>query len=460
MAIHIFAGPTIRHDEIRRYLDNATIHAPVKLGDLLRLELRAGDIVLILDGLFHQELPVRHKEILNAISDGASVIGASSMGALRAAELHQYGMIGIGSIFEMYRDGIIDADDEVAVTHGPPPDWRVLSEALINIRHAVQLGAGKSIIPGSHVERIVNVARRLPYPQRTWPMIESESALLGGQLGESVAAVREFLATHPAAGDLKRQDARRAIDAINQGTFAPTQGVDLSWKTKSEWRTIHLARWVAEFRRPSTSAAQGSRLAVFHYQQIYDADFPRRWERYVLRRIVQSASQAPPTHLSLRDQALSVATHPELGLELLAENRKAEWLTAEELAYCSNDELMIRVLVRSSSKPSNFAATAFDEGGLLVGVPHTEAAIAEAREINRKATKISFTMHIENLKTAILGSHLLEVWGGTPNWGERHLMAAARDRGFASIHEAADAVRPFYLKNTAHALPTTTAHET
>lgn len=40
------------------------------------------------------------------------------MGALRAAELHRYGMIGIGKIFAMYRDGEED-DSLVAMTYDP-----------------------------------------------------------------------------------------------------------------------------------------------------------------------------------------------------------------------------------------------------------------------------------------------------------------------------------------------------
>ena len=41
------------------------------------------------------------------------------MGALRAAELHAFGMRGVGRIFEAFRDGELEDDDEVAVVHGP-----------------------------------------------------------------------------------------------------------------------------------------------------------------------------------------------------------------------------------------------------------------------------------------------------------------------------------------------------
>jgi TfuA protein len=51
--------------------------------------------------------------------DGVKFIGASSMGALRAAELSRYGAIGCGSIFEAYSSGKIEDDAWVAMTYDP-----------------------------------------------------------------------------------------------------------------------------------------------------------------------------------------------------------------------------------------------------------------------------------------------------------------------------------------------------
>ena len=53
------------------------------------------------------------------MSQGIHVFGSASMGALRA-ELCPFGMVGVGRIFEAYRDGELEDDDEVAVIHGPP----------------------------------------------------------------------------------------------------------------------------------------------------------------------------------------------------------------------------------------------------------------------------------------------------------------------------------------------------
>ena len=54
------------------------------------------------------------KKIMHLIDSGVTVIGAASMGALRAAELDAYGMLGVGRIYQMYASGEICGDDEVA----------------------------------------------------------------------------------------------------------------------------------------------------------------------------------------------------------------------------------------------------------------------------------------------------------------------------------------------------------
>ena len=42
---------------------------------------------------------------------------------------------GVGRIFEAFRDGVLEDDDEVAVVHGPPETgYLALSEPMVNIR--------------------------------------------------------------------------------------------------------------------------------------------------------------------------------------------------------------------------------------------------------------------------------------------------------------------------------------
>jgi hypothetical protein len=100
-----FVGPSLYGVNIPS-LPGEMWKSPAAQGDILEavLQQKPAQIVLI-DGVFHQSQSVWHKEIGYALMRGVVVIGAASMGAIRAAEMHRYGMIGVGKIFEMYRDG-------------------------------------------------------------------------------------------------------------------------------------------------------------------------------------------------------------------------------------------------------------------------------------------------------------------------------------------------------------------
>src|SRR5437870_2197748 len=112
---------------------------PAQQGDVwhaLRLRPRA---IALIDGVFESRPSVWHHEILDALDSGVQVFGGASMGALRAAELHSFGMVGVGRIFRWYRDEVIIDDSEVALLHaGAEHAWRPLTVPLVNVRWAAQ----------------------------------------------------------------------------------------------------------------------------------------------------------------------------------------------------------------------------------------------------------------------------------------------------------------------------------
>src|SRR4051794_12155361 len=117
MTVFVFTGPTLSPEAARAELDAAYL-PPVSQGDVYRVALQRPWAIGIIDGYFERVPAVWHKEILWAMSRGIHVFGSASMGALRAAELAPFGMVGIGEIFEAYQSGTLEDDDEVAVAHG------------------------------------------------------------------------------------------------------------------------------------------------------------------------------------------------------------------------------------------------------------------------------------------------------------------------------------------------------
>jgi hypothetical protein len=167
----IFLGPTLRVEQAREHLE-AVYYPPVQQGDILRVLRLKPAVIGIVDGYFETVPSVWHKEILVAMSQGVHVFGASSMGALRAAELHSFGMEGVGRIFESYRTGELEDDDEVAIAHGPADStFLCLSEAMVNIRDALQAAIAAGIVSSEIASKLVVIAKRLYYPDRCYSRV-------------------------------------------------------------------------------------------------------------------------------------------------------------------------------------------------------------------------------------------------------------------------------------------------
>jgi TfuA protein len=166
--IVVYLGPTLALSTAQSCL-NATYLPPIKRGDLATLPHDI-QFVGIIDGVFHQSLAVSPKEVIILLDRGVRVYGASSIGALRAAETNMYGMIGVGEIFEMYRDRVIDADDEVAVAYDPF-SHRAVSEPLVNIRSALRLAVAQGIISPEEAGEIISTMKGIYYPSRSYQLV-------------------------------------------------------------------------------------------------------------------------------------------------------------------------------------------------------------------------------------------------------------------------------------------------
>ncbi len=192
MTIYVFIGPTITPDEAAEELD-AVYLPPVSQGDVYRAALSRPRAIGIIDGYFERVPAVWHKEILWAMTQGIHVFGASSMGALRAAELAPFGMVGVGAIYESYRDGSLENDDEVAVMHGPTESGFVaLSEALVDIRRTLVDAVAARVIAPATRETLHQIAAELFYADRTYPEVLCRAAKQG-VVATELTALRAWL---------------------------------------------------------------------------------------------------------------------------------------------------------------------------------------------------------------------------------------------------------------------------
>lgn len=224
--IAVFLGPSLERDRGREVL-SANYYPPARLGDIYKLIGSGVRAIVLIDGVFHSTPSVWQREVLEAVSQGIRVIGASSMGALRAAELYPFGVTGIGTIFEWYRDGVINGDDEVTLNHEDESrGFRKLSEPLVNIRFGLERASEEGYLTPEEADSIIAYLKQFCYWHRSKKLI-FDCEVVESWSPEKREQLKAFLDRDDL--DLKRADAMRALQlgaSIAGGTSFSNAVVD------------------------------------------------------------------------------------------------------------------------------------------------------------------------------------------------------------------------------------------
>lgn len=204
--IPVYAGPSLPA-QLRR--DGPfDWRPPAVAGDLLALADSPPARLCLIDGLFDAQPAPWHKELLLLMSRGTCVFGAASMGALRAAELDRFGMIGVGVVYRAFRDGGLSGDDEVALVHGAAElDWMPLSVPMIEVRATLIAAVRDRLLSPTVARRIRALVREIHFSDRDWPAMAAACARAG--LAEE-GLLRRLVRLHV---PLKQRDALACLDA-------------------------------------------------------------------------------------------------------------------------------------------------------------------------------------------------------------------------------------------------------
>lgn len=202
----VFLGPSLPAAEARA-LAPCTVLPPAKAGDLFAVLPSRPLAIALVDGVFEGAPSVWHHELLAALDAGIAVFGGASMGALRAAELGPQGVVGVGTVFGWYRDGVLVDDDEVAVYHAPASrGFRPFSLPLVDIRHAAALAVERGLARRRDAKAIVDAAAALHFGDRTWERVLDAAPLSR----RARLLLSPFLRSAPS---LKAEDARATVRA-------------------------------------------------------------------------------------------------------------------------------------------------------------------------------------------------------------------------------------------------------
>jgi hypothetical protein len=216
----VFLGPTLSPAKARKTLD-AVYLPPAAQGSIVRaVQSYDPGAILIIDGSFQGEPAVRHKEILWALSRGVPVVGAASMGALRAAELSPH-MQGVGLIYRWYRRFAFAPDDAVAILHGPPEvNSAALTLAEVDLRMTFRAAERSGLISRDFRVKLDYVVRRLNFRDRTMERIVAEALpqTYDRPTGEWVRTLNSALV------EQKKRDAMQALRLLKSGAFVSRPG--------------------------------------------------------------------------------------------------------------------------------------------------------------------------------------------------------------------------------------------
>jgi hypothetical protein len=202
----VFLGPSLPRAEAEAILPDAAYFPPAKRGDIAG---SGADIIVLIDGVFFQDEAVGHREILAALRNGVKVFGASSMGALRAAEMDTLGMTGVGEIYRWYKEGIVTADDEVGLVYDPETGI-ALSEPMVNIRATLAAAVQDRIITAEEEQQLLSACRDMYYPDRTCRRVIQKADIAG----ETKDRLSVWVKTH--AVDQKRLDAVLCLETVGR----------------------------------------------------------------------------------------------------------------------------------------------------------------------------------------------------------------------------------------------------
>ncbi|MDO1583506.1 TfuA-like protein [Rhizobium oryzicola] len=230
----IFVGPTLP-DAIARCDRNIVVRRPAVQGDLLQAVREGASVIGLVDGNFEYTAPVWHKEILFGLSEGVRIFGSSSMGALRAAECHTFGMVGVGEVYRRFARGDLIDDSDIALLHAPAEiGYAPLSIPLVNILVTSERMLAAGIISKTELDRIGRIATQVFYKDRTWERLAKEMRAQGSD--DDDILIEKVRASYI---DVKREDALALLELVSS---SPDKRSDMrvSWtfNSTSMWRHV------------------------------------------------------------------------------------------------------------------------------------------------------------------------------------------------------------------------------
>lgn len=225
----VFVGPSF--SGARADFPNICFRGPAVQGNIYAAIKEGATSIGLIDGCFESVASVWHKEILYALSLGIRVFGASSMGALRAAECQSFGMTPVGKIAKAYATGALDDDAAVALTNLPAEaGFLPLVEPLVDVWPTLKKLLNIGILNFHEYEMVKLASEQIYFKQRTIEAIAHSAPTRCGEV-ELANAYKKWRVPQ------KQLD---AIELLRTMEAPDVESKNLNWSFESSpfWRQM------------------------------------------------------------------------------------------------------------------------------------------------------------------------------------------------------------------------------
>jgi hypothetical protein len=386
------------------------------------------------------------------------------MGALRAAELTDYGMIGHGRIYADYVSGKITADDEVTLLHGTEEeDYAPYTEALVNVRYALLQAVNCESLDASTAHVALQEMSKVPFSDRT---IDTLLAAISNSISNKhrLASVRQILKHRE---DAKQIDAEELLTAVR--TMKATSQRGQNWHLH---KTVHLRQWQRTALTHAMSEEGADNRELHRMIQVVAIDYPTFRYRTGARALAMqwAKSTAPPTQLTVQQCDCGCQEHGKVSVSCMSDTwsidqhtchavldylRASGYLGPDELInegldrWCTRDE---KTLLPTAVRATRGATRALiNDATLAWSDPIIDAltrtgSYAKVRThmaafltFQRKLQRDNPTFRVTQLKEANILEFFLQ------RWGRENIEDAVIERGFATVPDFLIYARKFYL---------------
>jgi hypothetical protein len=145
-------------------------------------------------------------------------------------------MRGIGRIYDDFRSGVLEDDDEVAVLHGPAEiGYPAVTDAMVDIRATLSAAVHEAIVTAAFAADLTAIAKALFYQARTYRALLAAAASHGAD-GAALSRFEHWLAIGRV--NQKRRDALAMLEAISalMAAGVPPLKVDYELADTAAWR--------------------------------------------------------------------------------------------------------------------------------------------------------------------------------------------------------------------------------